>query len=155
MEATDLAHAESSEIAKRLASRASAEGKNIIWDVTMSSTDSTGDRIKALRDADYTQIDGLFVEIPVETSVQRIDSEAPCGSRSYRSGRGLAADTFLLNSSLASATQNGAVKIEEHSRPLKTASTTGPFTITRSMALPQSSLHRESGHSAMEASLNE
>lgn len=89
MEAADLAHAESSDIAKRLASRASADGKNIIWDVTMSSTDSTGERIKALRDAGYTRIDGIFVEIPVETSLQRSDSRHREGHEAFRSGEGL------------------------------------------------------------------
>jgi predicted ABC-type ATPase len=89
MEATDLAHEESSHIAKRLALRASAEGKNIIWDITMSATDSTEERIKTLRDADYTRIDGLFVEIPVETSVQRTDARHREGHEAYRSGTGL------------------------------------------------------------------
>ena len=88
MEATDLAHEESSHIAKRLALRASAEGKNIIWDITMSTTGSTEERIKALRDADYTQIDGLFVEIPVETSLQRTDARHREGHEAYRSGEG-------------------------------------------------------------------
>ena len=37
MEASDLAHEESSYIAKRLAMRAMTEGKNLIWDITMSS----------------------------------------------------------------------------------------------------------------------
>lgn len=89
MEAADLAHDESSFIAKRLALLASAEGKNIIWDVTMSSRDGTEERIKALRDAGYTGIDGLFVEIPVETSVQRTDSRHREGHEAYCSGEGL------------------------------------------------------------------
>ena len=37
MEASDLVHEESSTIAKRMARRAYAEGKNLIWDITMSS----------------------------------------------------------------------------------------------------------------------
>jgi len=89
MEAADLAHEESSYIAKRLALRASAEGKNIIWDITMSSTESTEARIKELRDAEYTRIDGLFVDIPVEMSVERTDSRHREGHESYRSGKGL------------------------------------------------------------------
>ena len=38
MEASDLVHEESSHIAKQLAMRAQADGKNVIWDITMSST---------------------------------------------------------------------------------------------------------------------
>ncbi len=37
MEASDLVHAESSHVVKRLARRAMDDGKNIIWDITMSS----------------------------------------------------------------------------------------------------------------------
>jgi predicted ABC-type ATPase len=88
MEAADLAHEESSHIAKRLAMRASADGKNIIWDVTMSSTDSTEGRIKALRDAGYTRIDGIFVDIPIETSLQRTGARHREGYQAYRSGEG-------------------------------------------------------------------
>ena len=89
MEAADLAHEESSYIAKRLALRASAEGKNIIWDITMSSRDSTEARIKELRDAEYTKIDGLFVDIPIETSVERTNSRHREGHETYLSGEDL------------------------------------------------------------------
>jgi predicted ABC-type ATPase len=89
MEAADLAHEESSHIAKRLALRASAEGKNIIWDITMSSGDSTEERIKGLRDAGYTRIDGIFVDIPVDTSVRRTNARHREGHEAYCSGEGL------------------------------------------------------------------
>ena len=64
MEASDLAHEESSYIAKRLALRAMTDGKNIIWDITMSSQESTEERVSNLRGAAYSQIDGMFVDIP-------------------------------------------------------------------------------------------
>ena len=51
MEASELVHEESSFIAKRLALRATADQKNIIWDITMSSLDSTERRISDLHGA--------------------------------------------------------------------------------------------------------
>jgi len=88
MEATDLVHEESSHIAKRLARRAEAEGKNIIWDITMASRDSTESRIDNLRTSGYT-IDGIFVDIPIETSVRRADTRHREGHESNRAGHGL------------------------------------------------------------------
>ena len=71
MEASDLVHEETSYIAKRLASKAQADGKNVIWDVTMSGTDKAIERIESLRASGYTRVEGIFVEIPIETSVRR------------------------------------------------------------------------------------
>jgi predicted ABC-type ATPase len=89
MEASDLAHEESSYLAKRLAHRAQADGKNMIWDITMSSEESTAGRINDLRKADYTQVDGLFVDISVETSIRRIESRHREGHDEWRAGTGL------------------------------------------------------------------
>ncbi len=89
MEASDLAHEESSYVAKRLAMRAMTEGKNLIWDITMSSEDSTKERISNLRTSGYNRIEGLFVDIPIETSVRRIDARHREGHDKYRAGLGL------------------------------------------------------------------
>ena len=89
MEASDLAHEESSYLAKRLARRAEAEGKNLIWDITMASQDSTVDRIGSLREAGYAQVNGIFVDIPIELSVKRTESRHREGYENYRSGVGL------------------------------------------------------------------
>jgi predicted kinase len=88
MEASDLVHEESSHIAKQLALRATADGKNIIWDITMSSRDSTERRIDALRAAGYTRIEGIFVDIPVEVGIRRSDARHREGHDSYRAGYG-------------------------------------------------------------------
>ena len=74
MEASDLVHEESSYVARQLALRAQADGKNVIWDVTMSSRTSTERRIDELRSSGYVQIEGIFIDIPVEISVIRADS---------------------------------------------------------------------------------
>ena len=89
MEASELAHEESSQLAKRLAHRAQADGKNLIWDITMSSIESISGRINDLRKADYTQVDGLFVNISVETSITRIESRHREGHDAWRTGKGL------------------------------------------------------------------
>jgi predicted kinase len=89
MEASDLAHEESSHIAKRLANRAEADGRNVIWDFTMSKTGSIADRVKSLRAAGYTEVDGVFVDIPVDVSVRRADARHREGHDAFRAGQGL------------------------------------------------------------------
>lgn len=88
MEASHLAHEESSLIAKRLAIRAIADRKNLIWDITMSSRTTTEKRINELHQAGYS-VDGIFVDIPVETSVRRADARHREGHDDYRAGIGL------------------------------------------------------------------
>ena len=89
MEASELVHEESSYLASQLALRAQADGKNLIWDITMSSEKSTLRRISELSSAGYSRIDGLFVEIPVETSLRRIESRHREGHDKYQAGDGL------------------------------------------------------------------
>jgi len=89
MEASSLGHEESSFIARRLALRAYAEGKNVIWDITMSRPDSAISRINELRSAGYEHIEGIFVDIPVETSVARSEARHRRGHDQYLAGEGL------------------------------------------------------------------
>jgi predicted ABC-type ATPase len=88
MEASSLAHEESSYIARRLAMRAYAEGKNVIWDITMSRP-SSGDRVNELRNAGYQHVSGVFVDIPIETSVERSNARHRRGYERYLAGEGL------------------------------------------------------------------
>ena len=74
LEASELVHEESSAIARQLEYRVQLDGKNVIFDVTMSSMGSTEKRIDALRASGYTQIEGVFVDIPVEASLKRADA---------------------------------------------------------------------------------
>jgi Zeta toxin len=89
MEASDLVHEESSYIARQLAQRAQADGKNMVWDITMSSLESTEKRINDLRADGYTSITGIFVDIPIDVSVTRADSRHRDGEDKYRAGEGL------------------------------------------------------------------
>jgi predicted kinase len=88
MEASDLVHEESSHIAKQLALRAMPEGKNVIWDITMSSQDSVERRITTMRTAGYARIEGIFVDIPVDVGIHRSDARHREGHDSYRAGHG-------------------------------------------------------------------
>ncbi len=89
MEASDLVHEEASHIAKRFARRAHADGKNVIWDITMSTDASAGERIDFLRGAGYSRIEGLFVDVPVEVSVRRTDARHRNDHDAYRAGNGM------------------------------------------------------------------
>jgi predicted kinase len=89
MEASELIHEESSHIAKRLAHRAQADGKNVIWDVTMSKESSTDERVTWLRDAGYGRITGIFVDVSIEVSTRRADSRYRQGHDDYVAGHGL------------------------------------------------------------------
>lgn len=89
METSSLGHEESSYLARRLALLAYAEGRNVIWDITMSRPDSATTRIKELRDAGYEHIEGVFVDIPIETSVARSEARHRRGHDLYLAGQGL------------------------------------------------------------------
>jgi hypothetical protein len=89
MECSVLVHEESSYLARQLARRALADGKNVIWDVTMSSADSTIQRIKELRASDYQRVDGIFVDIPIETSITRTTDRHRRGHDRFLAGESL------------------------------------------------------------------
>jgi predicted kinase len=89
MEASDLVHEESSYVALQLAVRAQADGKNLIWDITMSSHAKVEERINNLQAAGYEKVDGIFVDIPVDVSVRRADARHREGEEDYRCGKGL------------------------------------------------------------------
>jgi hypothetical protein len=88
MEASPIVHEESSHIANMLAKRAYAERVNVIWDITMSRQASVAKRIDELRAAGYDTVDAVFVDIPVETSVERALGRHRRGMESFRAGSG-------------------------------------------------------------------
>jgi predicted kinase len=87
MEASDLVHEETTYLADQFAARALADGKNVIWDTTMSSEPSTASRLDDLKSAGY-RITGIFVDVPVEVSVRRADGHYREGHEDYRNGKG-------------------------------------------------------------------
>jgi predicted ABC-type ATPase len=89
MEAAELVHEESSHIAKRLARKAAAEGRNVVWDITLSKAESASRRIESLRGGGYAVVAGLFVDSPVDVSAVRADARYRGGHDAYRAGVGL------------------------------------------------------------------
>jgi len=87
MECAALVHEESSDMSKRLAERAYKEKKNIVWDITMSSTKSVNGRIDDLHNNGY-HTKGVFVDIPIETAVKRALGRHRSGLEQYRQGKG-------------------------------------------------------------------
>jgi predicted ABC-type ATPase len=106
MESSMLAHEEASHIAKRLGHRAQAEGKNILWDMTMSKAGTCTDRIAALRAHGYTRIDAIFVDIPIAVSLGRADVRHRQGHDDFRAGTGLGGRFVFPEMILAHADKN-------------------------------------------------
>lgn len=88
LECSQLVHEESALIAGSLAERAYADRRNVIWDITMSRYESAAKRIDDMRGAGYTDIRGVFVDIPAATSVERAENRHRAGMEEYRNGRG-------------------------------------------------------------------
>ena len=88
MEKVALIHEESSHIANLLAQLAYADKKNVTWDITMASEGSVAKRIAEMKKNGYTNLDAIFVDIPVEGSVTRAMSRYQRGMEAYRNGKG-------------------------------------------------------------------
>jgi hypothetical protein len=88
MEAAPIVHEESSLITNMLAQRMYRERKNVIWDITMSRRGSVEKRIDELRSHGYDDLEAVFVDIPVETSVERALARHRRGLENYRAGKG-------------------------------------------------------------------
>lgn len=86
MEAADLIQRESSRIADMVAGMAAAEHKNVIWDTTMGSNRSLDSRLDALRDSGYRHYAALFLDVPIEVSLSRVDQRHREGYEKYRNG---------------------------------------------------------------------
>lgn len=90
MEASALVHEESSHIAGMLATRAYQQQTNLIWDITMSSPSSVSRRLDDLEQAGYTHVGAIFVDIPVDMSVERATGRYQRGVTDYaNNGKGL------------------------------------------------------------------
>jgi len=87
LEAADLVHAEACFLAKRVGLRALADGRNVIWDITMASLHSVQSWLAAHRHAGY-RVDAIFAEISAGESVRRSAAMRRRGHEEYRRGRG-------------------------------------------------------------------
>lgn len=87
MELSYLAHEEASQISHELADRAIAEGRNMVWDVTLGSRNSGAERIAQLKEQGYS-VTGVFVDVSVETSVGAALDRYQRGYDDWQAGKG-------------------------------------------------------------------
>jgi Zeta toxin len=87
MDVADLVHTEAQFLAKRAGLRAMADGRNLIWDISMASLPATQALLDALRLAGY-RVEGLFAELTIEESVRRADAAHRRGHDEYLAGHG-------------------------------------------------------------------
>jgi hypothetical protein len=85
MERAALVHEESAYLTDLAASELERRGKNVAWDVTMKSYTVTNARVQHLSRMGY-HVRGLFVDVPVERSAQRVASRYRKGLEAYRQG---------------------------------------------------------------------
>jgi 2'-5' RNA ligase/predicted ABC-type ATPase len=103
MEASPLAHEEAGHIVDLIAAIAQHQGRNLIWDITMSSERTLKARLADLAQAGYTDVGGVFVHIPVQTAVDRARSRYIAGLEKWLRGEGLGGR--LLPSSIIRAAE--------------------------------------------------
>lgn len=87
-EAAALIHDESSKVAKMIAERAMSEKRNVMFDVTMGGRGGVVKRLDQLEMAGYNKPKLIFVDIPVETSVQRANERYMRGHADFTVGKG-------------------------------------------------------------------
>ena len=86
LESSTLIHGESVHLANLAAAELQRRGKNLAFDVTMAgSLRVSEDRIAALKKAGYG-VSAMFVDIPVETSAQRVLRRYRSQLEKYRAG---------------------------------------------------------------------
>ncbi len=86
METADLIQREAALITRMVADRAYRDRKNVIWDTTMSSAEAVDQRVGPLRAAGYDEIAAVFIDVPIEVSVQRVDYRHRTGYEKFRNG---------------------------------------------------------------------
>lgn len=83
-----FAHEEASEIVQRIARQLTAQGKNVIWDITLNSEKSGVDRIDALRDTPGGyHIAGVFVDVHLGTSDRNARARHRHGQDDFNAGK--------------------------------------------------------------------
>lgn len=88
LEGAALIHDESLYLASRLSKWAVGTGRNVVFDITMSQPDQAPRRVEWMRKAGYEDVRAVFVDVPVETSVERTTTRHREGADRHRSGEG-------------------------------------------------------------------
>ena len=87
MEAAGLAHAEARYVLKRIALRAVADGRNLIFDILLADAGAIDTWMGTLRHHRYT-ISGTYIDITAEESLRRTAAGHRHGQEELRLGRG-------------------------------------------------------------------
>jgi len=88
MEASPLVADETLHIASLLYERARAARKNMIIDLTMMPSEHTEERVASLHAAGY-KVRGVYVDVPIATSIKRAQSRYDAGAAAWLKGQGL------------------------------------------------------------------
>ncbi|BDV24776.1 MULTISPECIES: zeta toxin family protein [Corynebacterium] len=83
MEAAGLIHAESGDIADVVTKMALADGKNVIFDITMTTSGSVTGRIKKAKAHGYDEFTGVYVDVPLEVSLKSAQERYIRGAQEY------------------------------------------------------------------------
>jgi 8-oxo-dGTP pyrophosphatase MutT (NUDIX family) len=83
-------HEEASMLAERVAARMTAQGKNVIWDVTLNSVKSGNKRADPLHNAPGGyHVGAAFVDVSRETSMANAEARHRAGMDAFNAGKGL------------------------------------------------------------------
>ncbi|WP_253701421.1 zeta toxin family protein [Corynebacterium ulcerans] len=86
MEAAGLIHAESGDIADVVTKMALADGKNVIFDITMTTSGSVTGRIKKAKAHGYDEFTGVYIDVPLEVSLKSAQERYIRGAQEYTDG---------------------------------------------------------------------
>jgi hypothetical protein len=87
MEASPFVHEEASQLTKDIAAQAIAQGKNVIWDITLHSTKAGDQKMEALRREGY-HVAGAFVDVSVQQSLKNAGERHRRGQDKFNQGIG-------------------------------------------------------------------
>jgi hypothetical protein len=89
MEASPLVSDEAHHLAQMALDRSMAMRKNIIVDLTMLPADDMAGHIARLRSAGYGHVHGVYVDVPLQVSIDRALARYRAGLESWLAGKGL------------------------------------------------------------------
>lgn len=83
-----LCHVESTAIAKALFFALVGQGKNVVWDFTMSNAEAVSGRLQSLVRENY-RTKSLFVDTPYDVAVKRVKERHQQGVEAFLAGEGM------------------------------------------------------------------
>ena len=89
MERAPLMHDEAVHLANLIAARAASERRNVCWLLGMSDQGTVQELVGSLRETGYGEVVGIFVDVPVQSAVDRSAEAYRVGMEAFRNGEGL------------------------------------------------------------------